>query len=110
MDIISFKIKGMTSSSHVSNGDFEKQEWPTHKYMVPPMWKNMVGELLRFVGYTNMTVLPHSSYVIYYNIKNNMRALSEIFATEENGQLCLNILSQLKKTKEGIIGNLCLKS
>lgn len=38
------------------------------------MWKKMVGELLRFVEYigTNMTVFPHSSYVIYYNIKNTI--------------------------------------
>ncbi|KAF3507226.1 hypothetical protein F2Q69_00001483 [Brassica cretica] len=52
-------------------GDFQKQEWSTHKYVLPPpIWKNMVGECVGFVGFigTNMIVLSHPSYVIYYNI------------------------------------------
>ncbi|KAL0710566.1 hypothetical protein Bca4012_017544 [Brassica carinata] len=54
-------------------GDFQKQEWSMHKYVLPPMWKNMVKESLRFVGFigTNMIVLSRSSYVIYYNIEEN---------------------------------------
>ncbi|KAL0844159.1 hypothetical protein Bca101_017405 [Brassica carinata] len=54
-------------------GDFQKQEWSTHKYMLPPTWKNMVREVLSFVGFigTNTIVLSHYSYVIYYNIEKN---------------------------------------
>ena len=44
-------------------GDFQKQEWSTHKYVLPPpIWKNMVGECVGLVGFigTNMIVLSHT--------------------------------------------------
>ncbi|CAN6977252.1 unnamed protein product [Brassica oleracea var. botrytis] len=55
-------------------GDLEKQEWSTHKYMLPPTWKNVVGEgMLGFAGFfgTNTIVLSRHSYVIYYSIEKN---------------------------------------
>uniref|UniRef100_M4E277 F-box domain-containing protein n=1 Tax=Brassica campestris TaxID=3711 RepID=M4E277_BRACM len=55
-------------------GDLEKQEWSTHKYMLPPTWKNVVGEgMFCFAGFfgTNTIVLSRRSYVIYYNIDKN---------------------------------------
>lgn len=53
-------------------GNFEKQEWSKHEYVLPPTWENVVGRAeLRLVGVvgTNEVVLSHPSQVIYYNIE-----------------------------------------
>ncbi|RID62076.1 hypothetical protein BRARA_E01171 [Brassica rapa] len=53
-------------------GNFEKQEWSKHEYVLPPMWKNVVGRAdLRLVGFvgTSEVVFSHPSQVIYYNIE-----------------------------------------
>ncbi|XP_019082535.1 PREDICTED: putative F-box protein At3g23960 [Camelina sativa] len=59
--------------------DAGKREWTKHVYVLPPLWKNLVGEdKLHFVGMigTNEIVLSPNhqyvpSYVFYYNIERN---------------------------------------
>ncbi|KAL0710567.1 hypothetical protein Bca4012_017545 [Brassica carinata] len=74
-------------------GDMEKQEWSTHKYVVPHTWKNMVREVLRFVGFigTNTIVLSHPSYIIYYNIENNIIVKVGILGLE--GLKCYDVFT-----------------
>ncbi|ESQ49356.1 hypothetical protein EUTSA_v10021999mg [Eutrema salsugineum] len=61
--------------------DAEKHEWSEHTYVLPALWKNLVGDTTaRFVGVTrtNEIVLssyyqyPHAPfYVFYYNTERN---------------------------------------
>ncbi|CAG7874863.1 unnamed protein product, partial [Brassica rapa] len=66
-------------------GDFEKQEWSTHNYVLPRLWKNLVGRaVLRLVGFvgTNEIVFSHPSQVIYYNIEKRTILKVAIQGTE----------------------------
>jgi len=80
--------------------DAEKHDWSKHVYMLPPLWKNVVGEetklrLLGMVGScTNEIVFSYKypstfmpSYVFYYNIERNTIIRLEIQGMEElNGK------------------------
>ncbi|KAG7624782.1 putative F-box associated interaction domain-containing protein [Arabidopsis thaliana] len=80
--------------------DAGKHDWSKHVYMLPPLWKNVVGEetklrLLGMVGScTNEIVFSYKypstfmpSYVFYYNIERNTIIRLEIQGMEElNGK------------------------
>ncbi|CAH8260070.1 unnamed protein product [Arabidopsis lyrata] len=91
--------------------DAGKHEWSTHVYMLPPLWKNLVGEEtnLRFLGLkgTNEIVLsckyPSTfmpSYVFYYNIERNTIRRLQIQGMEEfNGKRCYIYLNHVENIK-----------
>ncbi|KAG7573306.1 F-box associated domain type 3 [Arabidopsis suecica] len=70
--------------------DPEKHEWSKHIYVLPPLWRNVVGEAeLDFVGMigTNEIVLSQRclyerSYIFYYNITRNTIVKVEIQGME----------------------------
>ncbi|KAF3558974.1 hypothetical protein F2Q69_00017129, partial [Brassica cretica] len=60
--------------------DIEKQEWSEHIYVLPPLWKDIVGRAsLSFVGMTRTNEIvmqplaypPTPLYLIYFNIERN---------------------------------------